>query len=746
MRFVNDRVVNMQNYSTAHSIRRISAPSPPRRRRDGYPPRPRLDGRLRATARITPWVIALLLVFQQPDVQAQGTADRHRFVATNGSDTAPGTEAAPWRTLQHAADHVVAGDVVEVHSGHYAGFQLTRSGAADNTIIFRGEEGAVIDSPHPGDDGINLEGASYIVIEGFTVTGATRAGIRSVINHHVTIRKNHTDQNGMWGIFAANSDFIVIEDNVTSRSRVEHGIYVSSATDHALVRGNSIWGNHVNGIHLNSGKGALLTAARVEGNIIYDNGAGGGSGINADGIQSSLIQNNLLYGNHGSGISLYRDTGDKAAWNNAVLNNTVVQAADGRWALNIQNASIGSAVYNNILLHENKSRGSISIALDCLPGLRSNHNIVTNRFTTDRGNSRIDMLQWRTATKNDRDSIVAAPRELFVDSLAHDYRLRENSPAVGAGASYRTPAVDLAGNSRPPRQSDIGAYQRKTDHPANRKELDRDGPQLIQVTPAGQILPPLNRFRLQFSEELRHDTLTEKTVKVMGPQEEVAILGIEPDGTTDYLINVAPIKVPGPYAILLDTGIQDPAGNPLNQLGNSASQTGVRQFIVRFQIVDSYKFSFGPRTAPASEGFIRVTENTGYDPSRGFGWLNGGVRTVDNGEGSSETRSLAYGPLLHFAVDVPAGDYDVTLTLGNSKYAHDQMALALQGAPTESINSAVGQFHVQTYRVAVTNGHFDLVLQDRGGSDPNAVINSLVVAPVLDGPHAKTASLRQEKP
>ena len=127
----------------------------------------------------------------------------------------------------------------------------------------------------------------------------------------------------------------------------------------------------MNGIHLNSGKGALVTAARVEGNIIYDNGADGGSGINADGIQCSVIQNNVLYGNHGSGISLYRDTGDKPAWNNAVLNNTVVQASDGRWALNIQNASIGSAIYNNILLHENKSKGSICIALDCLPGLRS---------------------------------------------------------------------------------------------------------------------------------------------------------------------------------------------------------------------------------------------------------------------------------------------------------------------------------------------------------------------------------------
>ena len=252
----------------------------------------------------------LLLGFGEAATCARGDSDSSRFVATTGSDSADGTAAAPWRTLQHAADRVVPGVTVNVRAGQYAGFQLTRSGTDEGPITFHGDAGAVIDTPHPGEDGINLEGASYIVIEGFEVTGAGRAGIRSVVNHHVTIQNNRADQNGMWGIFCANSDYVVIEHNATSRSRGEHGIYVSSATDHPRIRENSVWGNQVNGIHLNSGKGQLVTAALVEGNIIHDNGAGGGSGINADGIQSSVIQNNLLYGNHGSGISLYRDTGD----------------------------------------------------------------------------------------------------------------------------------------------------------------------------------------------------------------------------------------------------------------------------------------------------------------------------------------------------------------------------------------------------------------------------------------------------
>mgnify|MGYP003418172734 CR=1 FL=1 len=42
-------------------------------------------------------------------------------------------------------------------------------------------------------------------------------------------------------------------------------------------------------------------------------GAGGGSGINGDGLINSVIRNNLLYDNHASGISLYRIDGATGA-------------------------------------------------------------------------------------------------------------------------------------------------------------------------------------------------------------------------------------------------------------------------------------------------------------------------------------------------------------------------------------------------------------------------------------------------
>lgn len=41
------------------------------------------------------------------------------FVATTGNDANPGTETLPWRTVQKAADTMVAGDTVFIRAGTY---------------------------------------------------------------------------------------------------------------------------------------------------------------------------------------------------------------------------------------------------------------------------------------------------------------------------------------------------------------------------------------------------------------------------------------------------------------------------------------------------------------------------------------------------------------------------------------------------------------------------------------------------
>ncbi|HXC68099.1 MAG TPA: right-handed parallel beta-helix repeat-containing protein [Nitrospiraceae bacterium] len=412
--------------------------------------------------------LTLLCCLTEPTMSAPL---RTFYVATTGDDTANGSVATPWRTLQRAAQNVVPGDLIIVRPGRYAGFVLgwdsPQNGTAANPITFQGEPGAVIEARNLRTaDGINLEGASYIVIEGFAIANGgtiTRAGIRSVINQHVVIRNNQVDQAGRWGILTGFSDNVTIENNITSRSQIEHGIYVSNSSVNAIVRNNQVWGNAANGIHMNGdlsqGGNGLILNALVEKNVIYDNGRQGGSGINGDGVQNSKILNNVLYNNHASGISLYRIDGADGARNNLVAHNTIIMAADGRWALNIQNGSTGNRAFNNILYNNHPFRGSIDISTDSLVGLISDYNVTMERFATD-GETVLNLAEWRQNSGQDQHSLVAVPSALFVNAAGSDYHLTANSPARDAGVIRADVPADREGTTRPMGPtSDIGAYE-----------------------------------------------------------------------------------------------------------------------------------------------------------------------------------------------------------------------------------------------------------------------------------------------
>jgi parallel beta-helix repeat protein len=403
------------------------------------------------------------------------------FVSIAGNNAWPGTAAQPWRTLQYAADQVGPGDRVTVRPGNHAGFYLETDGTPAAPIEFIAEPGVLINAPNPvrTQHGINLEDASHIVIDGFAVTGMQRAGVRSVgvdgdtFASHVTIRNVHSYNNGYWGILTGFVNDLTIEDNITSGSAVEHGIYVSNSGDRPVIRNNVVFDNRGNGIHMNGdaslGGDGLISEALVSGNVIYNNAKlnaqgqpGGGSGINMDGVQDSRIENNLLYNNHASGISLYSIDGAEGSTNNEVVNNTVYQAADARWALNIQQGSTGNSVRNNILISQHPWRGSIDISQDSLPGFTSDYNVVMERFTTNGGGSIQTLAQWRTSTGQDVHSIVATAGQLFVNpiEIGGDYHLLAASPAINAGTSFLAPAVDLDGESRPFGAGfDIGAYE-----------------------------------------------------------------------------------------------------------------------------------------------------------------------------------------------------------------------------------------------------------------------------------------------
>jgi len=412
--------------------------------------------------------------------KAQPTAGNTYSVAPGGNDNGPGSLAQPWQTLQHAVDSVAPGDTILVQSGAYLGARIANSGTPQAWIALRAAAGASVLLNAPGPEnwhGSILEiengdeAVAYWIIDGLEVSGAPSWGIDSrgtedYKNHHITIRGNRVHDNGLGtgrtGIFAAFTDDVLIEGNI-SYGNGEHGIYVNNSSDRFTIRGNTVYANANCGIHLNGdesmGGDGVMTNGVVENNIIYENGTGGGSAINMDGVSSSLVQNNLIYNNHATGIALFYENGAECSQNNRILHNTILMPANGRWAVLVADpACVNNQVFNNILYSYHSYRGSISFGDGIPAGFQSDYNVVVNAFTTNDGDTVLDLSGWQ-ALGFDQHSFTATPETLFVNPAGHDYHLREGSPAIDAASSQGV-TRDLEGNLRPAGDApDMGAFE-----------------------------------------------------------------------------------------------------------------------------------------------------------------------------------------------------------------------------------------------------------------------------------------------
>src|SRR6267378_251970 len=110
----------------------------------------------------------LMVLLTAPLAGAQTTY----YVATNGSDSNPGTSAQPFRTITHAYSLAGPGTTIIVEPGTYTDYQsgwglhLGSSGTASSPIVLRG--GAIIDGQNASDrdQGIYIDG-SYNIVAGF---------------------------------------------------------------------------------------------------------------------------------------------------------------------------------------------------------------------------------------------------------------------------------------------------------------------------------------------------------------------------------------------------------------------------------------------------------------------------------------------------------------------------------------------------------------------------------------------------
>ena len=489
------------------------------------------------------------------------TPGQNYFVDPNGSDANEGSQNSPWGTLQHAVDTIAPGDTISLQSGAYLGARIEQSGNPEAWMVLQAAPGAsvLINAPGPNnrhDSNLEFETwegdetVSYWVVRGIEVANAPNWGIdfrgsEGDHSHHFIVQNNVVHDNGhdgeTTGIFFAFVDDVVVEGNESYRNG-EHGIYLSNSGDRFVVRSNRLHHNTYCGLHINgdleSGADGIISDGLVENNIIHENGVGGCSGINMDGVDTATIRNNVLVNNHAGGISLYQENGAICTQNVQILNNTIVQAEDGRWTINISaDECVNNKIFNNIILTFHEWRGSILIPSAGLNGFESDHNIVMDRFSPDDDNSVVTLSEWQ-ALGFDSNSMLASPDELFAGS--NDYHLLPGSPAVDSGGFLDSVEADLEGVARPQGAAfDIGAFEfddarsnsdnsqsqstQAENEPSNKQQGSAPGEGTITYTFEGQV------FRLAAQEGAVADNIS-LALDRLSPGGGDGLLNVSPDG------------------------------------------------------------------------------------------------------------------------------------------------------------------------------------------------------------------------
>jgi fibronectin type 3 domain-containing protein len=114
------------------------------------------------------------------------------------------------------------------------------------------------------------------------------------------------------------------------------------------------------------------------------------------------------------------------------------------------------------------------------------------------------------------------------------------------------------------------------------------------------------------------------------------------------------------------------------------------------------RFDFGCTASPVADGYLQVAESMTYDPTRGYG-LDRVTSCRDRGTPDPLLRDFTNGASYAFVVDVPNGDYHVTIHSGDA-IASNRTNLVVEGVSLGQIFSASGQFGTAAAVVTVADG------------------------------------------
>ncbi len=317
--------------------------------------------------------------------------------------TETGSYNAPYASIEKALQRHGGGNIYIFKPGIYTGQINLKSeykGAPQNPTVLKSEEKykAILH----GSTGHNLyvlEGADWVIIDGFEVRCAAIDGLKTNANYTV-FRNCWVHHNCEVGVGAFGVQNVVIERNLIefngSHIKYTHGIYAHSQS--ITIRENIV--------RYNASHGILLAPAAV----------------------NCLVENNLSYGNTRSGVLIYCLPG---GGQNRIIHNTIV---DNGFAISIKDGK-GEIIANNIISGNTRWRYGVS-------------NSAIHLKSTDIKDLKIEnnLIYPKTALP-DANNIYVDPQ--FVKPEMGMFFLKATSPAIKKGNDKYNTERDFWGRQRP---------------------------------------------------------------------------------------------------------------------------------------------------------------------------------------------------------------------------------------------------------------------------------------------------------
>lgn len=430
------------------------------------------------------------------------------YVSATGNNTHAGTISAPWKTIQHAADVMTAGDSTFIRGGVYNEQVFTQAAgdAANGHISFVAypNETAVLDGTgiSTGSGGFNIN-HDYIRLDGLEIrnwedlscvaiwvignTGAHRVGYVQIKNchiHHVNAGISFTDEvhhflvshcrvhdygptftaDGSYG-FDASSDVIGAHDGVIEFCSAHHqraeGNHDGFAIGHSAIRNIDMnydtAYNVFDGFDISGKNNKLNSCIAYECyNGCYKLWTDSITLTNCVGYKAVNSNVELDYGGYSwaspKKVKLINCTFFGSRGDNIWIENPAMDTLDMR------NCIVGGADVVGIRFNS-----------DAFENYRGDYNLFHNNNTgrmfgnnlADEDINALPAGTWYASTGQDGHSIVQYDMDsTFMDTGAGNFHLKITAAAIDKGTATGAPSRDCDNAARPVGAGyDIGAYE-----------------------------------------------------------------------------------------------------------------------------------------------------------------------------------------------------------------------------------------------------------------------------------------------